>query len=185
MKIDQLIKFQSINEKLTQVTLSHEFSGTIVELGAQVGAELADFPLALHWSQQMKIRAKITWQQKLRNKILHASTFPIIKWSSCILIISLQWKQWWPGREEVQGGGQGRRGPEQVGTLTFNIKQTHEQKIFDNLLKNDITQISPSLPFLCYLNSSHSWLLILFCMLPSGLVISANSVSAVKFTFAK
>ena len=90
MKIDQMIKFQPINEKLTQVTLSHEFSGTIVELGAQVGAELADFPLALHWSQQMKIRAKITWQQKLRNKILHASTFPIIKWSSCILIISLQ-----------------------------------------------------------------------------------------------
>ena len=41
MKIDQLIKFQPINEKLTQVTLSHEFSGTIVELGAQVGAELS------------------------------------------------------------------------------------------------------------------------------------------------
>ena len=89
------------------------------------------------------------------------------------------------GREEVQGRGQGRRGPEQVGTLAFNIKQTHEQKIFDNLLKNDITQIYPPLPFLCYLNSSHSWLLGPFCMLPSGLVISANSVSAVKFTFAK
>ena len=52
MKIDQMIKFQPINEKLTQVTLSHEFSGTIVELGAQVGAELADFPLALSWNTQ-------------------------------------------------------------------------------------------------------------------------------------
>ena len=31
-------------DNLTQVTLSHEFSGTIVELGAQVGAELTDFP---------------------------------------------------------------------------------------------------------------------------------------------
>jgi len=43
-----------------KVTLSHEFSGTIVELGAQVGAELADFPLALSWTQQMKIRVKIS-----------------------------------------------------------------------------------------------------------------------------
>ena len=146
MKIDQMIKFQPINEKLTQVTLSHEFSGTIVELGAQVGAELADFPLALSWTQQMKIRAKITWQEKLRYKILHGSTFPIIKWSSCILIISLQWKKWWSGREEVQGRGQGRRGPEQVSRLMYLRHQTNTGtgNFLDNALINDNSQIFPS-----------------------------------------